>query len=127
MLDKLKKIQGINHNEFDDTINMWITAAKLDLKSIGIVDTLIEKENQRLCWDDEKSSISDILWQLYEICLYNNENTDKICEIITIMATSNQYSINQILEFINEKKDANKDDLTPYCPYCGAEMKEIEG
>ena len=45
MLDKLKKIQGINHNEFDDTINMWIAAAKLDLKSIGIVDTLINSND----------------------------------------------------------------------------------
>ncbi len=41
MLDKIKKIQGINHDEFDETINVWIQAAKLDLKSIGIVDTFI--------------------------------------------------------------------------------------
>lgn len=41
MLDKIKLIQGINHNDFDDTINTWIKAAELDLKSIGIVDTLI--------------------------------------------------------------------------------------
>ena len=26
-----------------------------------------------------------------------------------------------------DSKYANKDALTPYCPYCGAEMKEIEG
>lgn len=45
MLDKLKKIQGINHNDFDDTINMWIAAAKLDLKSIGIVDTLVDSND----------------------------------------------------------------------------------
>ena len=42
MLDEVKKIQGINHNDFDTTINMWIDSAKLDLKSIGIVDTLIK-------------------------------------------------------------------------------------
>lgn len=42
MLDDIKKIQGINHNEFDTQIQMWINAAKLDLRSIGIVDTLIE-------------------------------------------------------------------------------------
>lgn len=42
MLDEVKKIQGINHNDFDTTINMWIDSAKLDLKSIGIVDTLID-------------------------------------------------------------------------------------
>lgn len=42
MLDNIKKIQGINHNEFDDMINTWINAAKLDLKSIGIVSTLVD-------------------------------------------------------------------------------------
>lgn len=42
MLGDIKKIQGINHNEFDEMIQMWINAAKLDLKSIGIVDTLID-------------------------------------------------------------------------------------
>jgi len=42
MLEEIKKIQGINHNEFDNMITIWINAAKLDLKSIGIVDTLVE-------------------------------------------------------------------------------------
>ena len=42
MLDEIKKIQGINHNEFDSMITTWIEAAKLDLKSVGIVDTLID-------------------------------------------------------------------------------------
>lgn len=41
MLEKIKLIQGINHNDFDTTITTWIEAAKLDLKSIGIVDTKI--------------------------------------------------------------------------------------
>lgn len=45
MLDEIKKIQGINHNDFDNTINMWISAAKLDLKNIGIVATLIDTPN----------------------------------------------------------------------------------
>lgn len=45
MLEKIKKIQGINHNEFDETIQMWINAGKLDLKSIGIVDTLVNKSD----------------------------------------------------------------------------------
>lgn len=42
MLDEIKKIQGINHNEFDNMINTWIESAKLDLKSIGIVSTLVD-------------------------------------------------------------------------------------
>ena len=45
MLEEIKKIQGINHNEFDSMINTWIEAAKLDLKGIGIVDTLIDTPN----------------------------------------------------------------------------------
>lgn len=45
MLDKIKKIQGINHTEFDETITMWINAAKLDLKSIGIVDTIVDSND----------------------------------------------------------------------------------
>lgn len=45
MLEKIKKIQGINHNEFDTMINTWIEAAKLDLKSIGIVDTLVDRND----------------------------------------------------------------------------------
>lgn len=42
MLEDIKKIQGINHTEFDTMITSWINAAKLDLKSIGIVDTLVD-------------------------------------------------------------------------------------
>ena len=45
MLEEIKKIQGINHNEFDTMINSWIDSAKLDLKSIGIVDTLVDNPN----------------------------------------------------------------------------------
>ena len=42
MLNEIKKIQGINHNEFDSMINTWIESATLDLKSIGIVNTLVD-------------------------------------------------------------------------------------
>lgn len=45
MLDEIKKIQGINHNEFDTMINTWIEAAELDLKSIGIVNNLVNNPN----------------------------------------------------------------------------------
>ncbi|MBQ4031827.1 MAG: hypothetical protein II625_08755 [Bacilli bacterium] len=38
-------IQGINHNDFDTMINTWIEAAKLDLKSIGIVESLVNNPN----------------------------------------------------------------------------------
>ena len=42
ILEKVKKIQGINHTEFDNMINTWIESAKLDLKSVGIVNTLVD-------------------------------------------------------------------------------------
>lgn len=45
MLDEIKKIQGINHNEFDTMINTWIEAAKLDLINIGIVDKYVSMPN----------------------------------------------------------------------------------
>lgn len=41
MLEEIKKIQGINHTDFDTMITTWIEAAKLDLKRIGIVDTYV--------------------------------------------------------------------------------------
>lgn len=46
MLEEIKKIQGINHNDFDTIINKWIKSAELDLKSIGIVDTLVNNPNE---------------------------------------------------------------------------------
>ena len=42
ILTKVKKIQGISHDEFDDTIKVWIDSAILDLKSIGIVNALVD-------------------------------------------------------------------------------------
>lgn len=45
MLEEIKKIQGINHSDFDSMINTWIEAAELDLKGIGIVDTLVSNPN----------------------------------------------------------------------------------
>lgn len=48
MLEEIKKIQGINHTEFDNVINTFIEAAKIDLKSIGIVDALIDNNPDSL-------------------------------------------------------------------------------
>jgi uncharacterized radical SAM superfamily Fe-S cluster-containing enzyme len=45
MLDEIKKIQGINHTEFDTIITNYIDSAKADLKGIGIVDTLIKNNS----------------------------------------------------------------------------------
>ena len=37
LLDEIKMIQGINHNDFDTTIESWIDAGKQDLLNIGIL------------------------------------------------------------------------------------------
>jgi len=44
MLEDIKKAQGINHDEFDDTIKNLIAAAKKDLKAVGIADSFLDKE-----------------------------------------------------------------------------------
>ncbi len=46
MLEEIKKIQGINHNDFDSIIKNYIDSAKLDLKAIGIAEAKVdEKDN----------------------------------------------------------------------------------
>lgn len=73
MLDEIKKIQGINHNDFDATIQMWINAAKLDLKSIGIVDTLVDTPD-----DLVKTAIITYVLSLLDVDnaeLYSNSYT----------------------------------------------------
>lgn len=41
-LEEVKKIQGINHSEFDFMITNWIKSSRIDLKRIGIVSSLID-------------------------------------------------------------------------------------
>lgn len=36
MLEDIKKMQGINHNDFDDIIQKYINSAKMDLQMCGI-------------------------------------------------------------------------------------------
>ena len=48
ILSEIKKIQGINHTDFDSMINTWIDSAKLDLKSVGIVNTLVDNPDKLL-------------------------------------------------------------------------------
>ena len=70
MLEEIKKIQGINHDEFDDMINIWIEAAQLDLKGIGIVNTLIDNPNSLI-----KNAI--ITYVLSFLDVSNSEMYDK--------------------------------------------------
>lgn len=60
ILQKLKKIQGITHDEFDDTIQMWIDAGKQDLKRIGIVNALVDNPDSLV----ETAIITYVLCQL---------------------------------------------------------------
>lgn len=60
ILQKLKKIQGITHNEFDNTIQMWIDAGKQDLKRIGIVSALVDNPDSLV----ETAIITYVLSQL---------------------------------------------------------------
>lgn len=48
MLEKIKAIQGINHNDFDDTITMWINAGKQELINIGIDSVKVNSNNDDL-------------------------------------------------------------------------------
>ena len=45
MLEEIKKIQGINHNDFDSIINGYIKASSLDLKAIGIAPNKVDKDD----------------------------------------------------------------------------------
>ena len=45
MLEEIKKIQGISHDEFDSIINNYISACKLDLKAIGIAEEKVDEKD----------------------------------------------------------------------------------
>lgn len=45
MLEDIKKIQGINHSDFDSIIQSYIDSAKLDLMAIGIAKNKVDKED----------------------------------------------------------------------------------
>lgn len=67
MLDEIKKIQGINHTDFDTTINMWISAAKQELINIGIKSDLVNSDTDNLI----KSTI--ICFVLSQLDVVNSE------------------------------------------------------
>lgn len=74
MLEEIKKIQGINHNDFDDMINLWIKSAELDLKGIGIVNTLVETPDSKI-----KDAI--ITYVLSQLDVVNSEMYAKSYEL----------------------------------------------
>ncbi len=44
-LDELKKIQGINHSEFDLIIGNYVDSCKKDLSAVGISSKKIEEDD----------------------------------------------------------------------------------
>lgn len=46
MLNDIKKMLGINNNDFDSIINNYIESAKLDLEMIGIDKSKIMEEDE---------------------------------------------------------------------------------
>lgn len=67
MLDEIKKIQGINHTDFDSTITMWINAGKQELINIGINSQLVNSDNDNLI----KSTV--ICFVLSQLDVVNSE------------------------------------------------------
>lgn len=67
MLDEIKKIQGINHTDFDTTITMWINAGKQELINIGINQTLVNADTDNLI----KSTV--ICFVLSQLDVVNSE------------------------------------------------------
>lgn len=45
MLEEIKKIQGICHDEFNSIIQSYIDSCKADLKAIGIAKEKVDKED----------------------------------------------------------------------------------
>lgn len=87
MLEDIKKIQGINHNEFDDMINTWIQSAKYDLKGIGIVNTLIDNPNSLI-----KTAI--ITYVLSFLDVVNSEMYEKSYQLQKdVLRHTKEYSI----------------------------------
>lgn len=92
MLEEIKKIQGINHTDFDETISMWINAAKLDLESIGIVDTLVDTPDDLI----KTAIITYVLSQL---------------DVVNAELYSNSYALQKdVLRHVGEYNGA----LTPF-------------
>ena len=55
ILTNVKKIQGINHTDFDNQINSWINAGLLDLERLGIVSSFLSDST-----DSEEESETEV-------------------------------------------------------------------
>lgn len=92
MLEDIKKIQGINHTEFDNMINGYIASAKADLKGIGIVDTLV----------DNNSSLIQTAIITYVLSFLDVDNADMYMESYNrqkdVLRHTSEYIVEGLLE-----------------------------
>lgn len=101
MLEEIKKIQGINHTEFDNIITNYINSAKADLKGIGIVDTLVENN----------SSLIHTAIITYVLSLLDVDNADMYIESYNhqkdVLRHTSEYIVEDLLE--EESTEDNTD------------------
>lgn len=83
---------------------------KFSRSLLNNVDKLIEEENEKCIWSEDRSSISDLLWVIYEISL-NKNNVNEFLEIATIMIESNNYSLTNIIEHLKQNFHSKKSIL----------------
>lgn len=101
MLEEIKKIQGINHTEFDNIITNYINSAKADLKGIGIVDTLVENN----------SSLIHTAIITYVLSFLDVDNADMYIESYNhqkdVLRHTSEYIVEDLLE--EESTEDNTD------------------
>lgn len=97
-------------NLIRDELENKLTFSKLVKSIVDNCEILIENENKRYCWKDEKCSLEDLFWELYDITL-NCKSKNDLYEILTIMSLSKEYSIKQMIDFLFENKYSNTEIL----------------
>ena len=93
-----------------DKLENKSTFSKLVKSIIDNYEMLITNENKRCCWKDEKCSLEDLFWELYDITL-NCRRKNDLYEILTIMSLSKEYSIKQMIDILSENKYSNTEIL----------------
>lgn len=90
MLEEIKKIQGINHTDFDSIVQSYIDSAKLDLKAIGIAKDKVDK-------DDKDDSLIHTAILTYVLSFLDVNNSEMY---------SNSYNLQKdVLRHLNEYQE----------------------
>lgn len=88
MLNDVKKIMGINNTEFDNIIEKYISAAKEDLKAVGIVPSKVV-ESDALVYSALVS---------YILSLLDVPNADLYANAYALQKDALRHNINYITE-----------------------------